>query len=146
MQPLEVREAFPERPLKLELLGLECCESESVRNLAEILERGRIAGRDIGGSDPERMAAPRVEDYVTELFKNSSVTVEVVSDIDTLKKEYPLFAAVNQCANGELASVSCTFLIIVNDTLLPIKAFPATGDVLFTCDTQVQVQLRKLST
>ena len=61
----------------------------------------RIAGRDIGGSDPERMAAPRVEEYVRELFQGSSISVEVVSDIKTIEKEYPLFAAVNRCANGK---------------------------------------------
>lgn len=35
----------------------------------------RLACRDIGGSDPERMAAPRVAEYVEELFKNSPVKV-----------------------------------------------------------------------
>ena len=33
--------------------------------------------RDIGGSDPERMAAPRVEEYVRESFKNSCIQVKV---------------------------------------------------------------------
>lgn len=36
----------------------------------------RLACRDIGGSDPERMAAPRVAEYVEELFRNSPVQVE----------------------------------------------------------------------
>lgn len=35
----------------------------------------RLAYRDIGGSDPERMAAPRVAEYVQELFKDSPVEV-----------------------------------------------------------------------
>lgn len=35
----------------------------------------RLACRDIGGSDPERMAAPRVAEYVEELFKKSPVQV-----------------------------------------------------------------------
>lgn len=35
----------------------------------------RVAYRDIGGSDPERMAAPRVAEYVQEMFKNSPVQV-----------------------------------------------------------------------
>lgn len=35
----------------------------------------RLAYRDIGGSDPERMAAPRVAEYVQELFKDSPVKV-----------------------------------------------------------------------
>jgi len=60
----------------------------------------RIAGRDIGGSDPERMSAPRVEEYVRELFLGSAVNVEVISDAATIEKEYPLFAAVDRCASG----------------------------------------------
>ena len=38
-------------------------------SLAQTFETGRAVSRDIGGSDPERMAAPRVEEYVRELFK-----------------------------------------------------------------------------
>jgi leucyl aminopeptidase len=33
---------------------------------------GRAVGRDIGGGDPERMAPPRVAEYVQELFNKSS--------------------------------------------------------------------------
>ena len=34
--------------------------------------------QDIGGSDPERMAAPRVEEYIQELFSGSaSVSVSI---------------------------------------------------------------------
>jgi leucyl aminopeptidase len=33
---------------------------------------GRVVGRDIGGGDPERMAPPRVAEYVQELFSKSS--------------------------------------------------------------------------
>ena len=47
------------------------------------------------------MTAPRVEQYVRDLFQGSSVSVEVISDIKTIEKEYPLFAAVNRCANGK---------------------------------------------
>ena len=32
---------------------------------------------DIGGSDPERMAAPRVEEYIQELFAGSPVSVSI---------------------------------------------------------------------
>ena len=61
----------------------------------------RTVARDIGGSDPERMAPPQVEDYVLTLFAMSTcITVEVVCDDKQLCKEYPLFAAVNRCAKG----------------------------------------------
>jgi leucyl aminopeptidase len=44
-------------------------------NYARAVEFGRAVGRDIGGTDPERMAPPRVAEYVQELFKSSSVKV-----------------------------------------------------------------------
>lgn len=47
------------------------------------------------------MAPPNVEQYVHELFRDSSISVEVVSDVPTIEKEYPLFAAVNRCASGK---------------------------------------------
>ena len=40
--------------------------------------------RDIGGSDPERMAAPRVEEYITKLFGDSS-PVKVSSFLNIVK-------------------------------------------------------------
>lgn len=44
------------------------------------------------------MSPPRVEEYVTKLF--SALKVEVISDVQTFNKEYPLFAAVNRAANA----------------------------------------------
>jgi leucyl aminopeptidase len=39
---------------------------------------GRAVGRDIGGADPERMAPPRVAEYVQELFgKSSGIKVKI---------------------------------------------------------------------
>lgn len=35
----------------------------------------RIVYRDIGGSDPERMAAPAVAEYVQNVFKDTCVKV-----------------------------------------------------------------------
>lgn len=101
--PLEVRESnVKNSEYKVCVLGLwaaEEAQGEKLVELANALESGRLAYRDIGGSDPERMAAPRVADYVQELFKNSPVQVEVVSDLKILEKEYPCLAAVNRCAN-----------------------------------------------
>ncbi|XP_034026566.1 putative aminopeptidase W07G4.4 isoform X2 [Thalassophryne amazonica] len=101
--PLELRE-LKVKPddCKVHVLGLwvaEDSEGQKLVRLAEALESGRLACRDIGGSDPERMAAPRVADYVQELFKDSPVTIEVISDLKVLEKEYPCLSAVNRCAN-----------------------------------------------
>uniref|UniRef100_A0A8P4GGG3 Zgc:152830 n=1 Tax=Dicentrarchus labrax TaxID=13489 RepID=A0A8P4GGG3_DICLA len=102
--PLEVREGnIKPSEHKVCVLGLwaaQKAEGQKLVKLADALESGRLACRDIGGSDPERMAAPRVADYVQELFRDSPVQVEVVSDLKVLEKEYPCLAAVNRCANS----------------------------------------------
>ncbi|KAG7273147.1 hypothetical protein CRUP_034545 [Coryphaenoides rupestris] len=102
--PIEVREAnCKSTPYKVCVLGLWVAKKEQgqkLMDLANALEGGRLVCRDIGGSDPERMAAPRVAEYVLELFKDSPVQVEVVSDVKVLEKEYPCLAAVNRCANA----------------------------------------------
>ncbi|KAJ8005770.1 hypothetical protein DPEC_G00121340 [Dallia pectoralis] len=102
--PLEVREASVKTSQhKVCVLGLwvekEATGKELV-NLASALESGRLACRDIGGSDPERMASPRVAEYVQGLFENTPVKVDVVSDLKVLEKEYPCLAAVNRCASA----------------------------------------------
>merc|ERR1712200_141892 len=56
-------------------------------------------GRDIGGSDPERMAAPRVEEYVTQCFAGTKVSVEVQKGHEFFEREYPCLAAVNRAAS-----------------------------------------------
>lgn len=45
------------------------------------------------------MAPPRVEEYLAELFRGTRITMQVVSDQDTLLQEYPLFACVNRAAS-----------------------------------------------
>ena len=55
--PLEVREQVPEKAVKVSKLGI--FGDDSKIELANALETGRIVSRDIGGSDPERMAAPK---------------------------------------------------------------------------------------
>lgn len=60
-----------------------------VLTLAEAIECGRAVARDIGGSDPERMAAPRVEEYVQALFAGSNIKVEVISDRKVIEREFP---------------------------------------------------------
>ncbi|XP_070540426.1 putative aminopeptidase W07G4.4 [Ptychodera flava] len=99
--PLEAREADAEKQKKIDKLGIwQRGKNERVMKLAKALEGGRSVARDIGGSDPERMAAQNVATFVSDLFndQNSGVSVKVISDEATLEKEYPLHAAVNRCA------------------------------------------------
>ncbi|XP_067857223.1 putative aminopeptidase W07G4.4 isoform X2 [Heptranchias perlo] len=99
--PLEIREAYPEKATKVDYLGVWASSEEEGKKLVLLslaLERGRTVCRDIGGSDPERMAAPNVADYVQSIFSNSVVAVSVTSDLATLEEKYPCLAAVNRCA------------------------------------------------
>ena len=50
---------------------------QATLDYAATIEEGRVVARDIGGSDPERMAPPRVEEYVREVFKGSNISVKV---------------------------------------------------------------------
>ena len=65
----------------------------------------RCVARDIGGSDPERMAPPNVEQYIQDLFKNTDIKVDVISDPKVLGQDYPLFAAVDRAARSKFSSV-----------------------------------------
>ena len=100
--PLEVREQVPDKQRKVELLGI-FGQGDNIAqkiDLAKALEAGKVVSRDIGGSDPERMAAPRVEEYIRDEFKGSDVSIEVIKGQTMFEQEYPCLAAVNRCASG----------------------------------------------
>jgi leucyl aminopeptidase len=69
--------------------------------LCIIIYFARSVARDIGGSDPERMAPPNVEQYIHDVFGNTDIKVEVISDPKVLSQEYPLFTAVDRAARSE---------------------------------------------
>ncbi|XP_072913572.1 putative aminopeptidase W07G4.4 [Hemitrygon akajei] len=99
--PLEICEAQKEKSDKVDYLGVWAPSEEEAKKLVKLasaLEMGRIVCRDIGGSDPERMAAPKVASYVQKIFQKSVVSVSVTSDLSTLQEQYPCLAAVNRCA------------------------------------------------
>ncbi|XP_022110456.1 putative aminopeptidase W07G4.4 [Acanthaster planci] len=100
--PYEIRQDVPAKAQKANKLFVWCENAATQNSLiqhAAAIESGRLVARDIGGSDPERMAAPSVSQYVMDLFRDSSsVKVSVVSDDNTLMNSYPLFSAVNRCA------------------------------------------------
>ena len=92
--PLEIRDLGQEKQSKV--TGLGWAGDTSIMEEALAIETGRVVSRDIGGSDPERTAAPRVEEYVRNLFSGTNVKVEVVQGQATFEKEYPCLAAVNR--------------------------------------------------
>lgn len=61
----------------------------NIFKVAGAIEAGRAVARDIGGSDPERMAAPLVADYVQQLFKDTVIKAEVISDPKVIEREFP---------------------------------------------------------
>ncbi|KAK7456570.1 hypothetical protein BaRGS_00039324 [Batillaria attramentaria] len=86
---------------RTEVLGVWSDNEDRVKKcvtLAAALEKGRIVTRDIGGTDPERMAAPCAAQYIQQTFKDTCVQVKIVKDVQELEKEYPLMAAVNRAA------------------------------------------------
>ncbi|KAJ0170731.1 hypothetical protein K1T71_013503 [Dendrolimus kikuchii] len=101
--PLQIRETFPDQAHKIEALGVY---SEGVKAIEDLLkeaialEISRGVSRDIGGSDPERMTPRATAKYLHDVFQGSGVKIRVVDDINTIEKEYPLFAAVNRAANS----------------------------------------------
>ena len=101
--PIEVRD-FKQNDTfkKVEKLGIYCVNAKKaaeVKREVFALECGKIVARDIGGSDPERMAAPRVVEYVKKMM-DDCIKVEVVNDPSVFEKDYPLLAAVNRCCRN----------------------------------------------
>jgi len=96
--PLEMREDVPDKKAKAKHLGVFGVPQNHL-DLAHALEAGRIVSRDIGGSDPERMAAARVEKYIYETFDKTDIKIEVMKGQTMFEKEYPCLAAVNRCAS-----------------------------------------------
>jgi len=103
--PIEVREALPDKSKKIQALGLCSKEFKSDEEAEKLIdnacgiEHGRIITRDIGGSDPERMAAEKVEEYLRAVFNGTSIKMSVVAGHSNFIKDYPLFAAVDRCAD-----------------------------------------------
>lgn len=97
--PLEIREAKPEKQTKVTSIGFFTTEDDDdFRKQVEAIESARTLVRDIQGSDPERMAPPRVAEYVEEHFKDTAIKVEVISDGAYIEANYPCLEAVNRAA------------------------------------------------
>ncbi|CAH1966056.1 unnamed protein product [Acanthoscelides obtectus] len=100
--PIQVRESDPSKVQKIDRIGvLTSCKqkTEKLVQLADVLESGRRVACDIGDADPERMAPQRVEEYVRKVFADGTIKLDVLSDLQHLTKEFPLFEAVNRAAS-----------------------------------------------
>ena len=95
-QPLEAREALGDAEVEpVQTIGfVAAADGETIARRVRAVEEGRRLARDLGGTEPERMAPPRFAELCEAAFAGSSVDVEIVSDRATLEKEYPLLMAV----------------------------------------------------
>ncbi|XP_052902934.1 putative aminopeptidase W07G4.4 [Anopheles moucheti] len=100
--PLQLREDVPARSHRFSKIGVyfesHAQKLPDLLRLVQTVEAGRFVARDIGGGDPERMAPPRVADYVLHAFKSGPVKVTVIDDPRVFERDYPLYQAVNRAA------------------------------------------------
>lgn len=70
---------------------------EEMVTIAWALEEGRRVARDIGGSDPERMCARRICDYLKAELKTDEIKM-TINPVDP--QQYPLAAVVDRGSNA----------------------------------------------
>ncbi|KAI1720776.1 cytosol aminopeptidase family, catalytic domain-containing protein [Ditylenchus destructor] len=100
----------------------EAESKKSLIKLANAFQSAFLVCRDVGDSDPVRMAPPRVAEYIQELFKNSAVKVRIESDQEVIRKEYPLVHAVNRSScDVEAYKARLIWLEYVNEETLRSK-------------------------
>jgi leucyl aminopeptidase len=93
-QPLEAREARGEQLVEpVHAVGLLQATQAQVTYLAA-LEAGRRLGRDLCGTEPERMTPKHFAQYCQQAFAGTAVQVSVQTDIQQLNQQYPLLMAV----------------------------------------------------
>jgi leucyl aminopeptidase len=92
---LQAREASVPKASPLETLVLAPGGHQAGADAAEAIEEGRRLARDIGSGDPERMTPLRLAEAVSAACQGTSdIKVSVLSDVDVLRKEYPLLMSV----------------------------------------------------
>lgn len=119
--PLNVRQEEPQKATKLNkiaVLPLDNANTDKFLRILDGLQSSFAVCRDVGDTDPIRMAPGPAAEYVQQHFKGTSIKVSVEEDVETIKKEYPLFAAVSRgCNHIEAHKVS--FILISFVFILP---------------------------
>jgi leucyl aminopeptidase len=101
--PIQYREAVPTNARRIQQLFVSSTTQTNLTSLIETavaLESGLFISRDIGGGDPERMAPPKVAEYVKKAFTNGVIKVEVINDQKKIEADFPLFGAVNRATSA----------------------------------------------
>lgn len=103
-EPLEGREALGEQELEpVEQVGFAAppwMDGEETGRWVTAIEAGRRVARDIGGTEPERMAPARMAEYCAEHVVGDRMAMEVVDSQDELLAHYPLLSAVARASFG----------------------------------------------
>ncbi|CAD5232065.1 unnamed protein product [Bursaphelenchus xylophilus] len=100
--PLNIRQEESNRSQKVERLGVLSTgsfHSSETLKLLDALQSSFAVCRDIGDTDPQRMAPGPAASYVQEHFKGTEIKVTIEDNVETLKKEFPLLAAVSRGCN-----------------------------------------------
>lgn len=91
-QPLEAREFYAPKSLTpVASIGLIGTVNTAYLNA---LAQGQYAARDLCGTEPERLAPLKFAEYCSELFKDSAVKMDVISERSMIADKYPLLDAV----------------------------------------------------
>jgi leucyl aminopeptidase len=99
--PLHVRQEDSSRAKKVDRLAVFPIshKGDGIVKVLNAVQSSFTVCRDVGDTDPQRMAPPKTAEYIQDVFKGTSVKVRVEGDVDKIRKEYPLMSAVNRCAN-----------------------------------------------
>ena len=97
-EPLEAREVRGEQELEpVTHLGFSVpagADGAFISKIVYAIERGRRLTRDLAGAEPERMRPAAFAAMCRDAFAETSVFVEVVDDMEVLRRDYPLLTAV----------------------------------------------------
>lgn len=96
-EPLEAREHDPDACEPVRQLAIQPPaegDRDAYLEWLSAVEAGRRAARDVAGTQPERMTPILMADYCHDLFANSVVQTEIISDLHVIEREYPLAFAV----------------------------------------------------
>lgn len=96
-EPLEAREALGKSIEPVRTIGVAVLEGDFTKKDAKFVtavDQGLRLAKDLGGTEPERMAPPAFASYVKQAFVKSPVKVSLVKSRARLEKDYPLLSAV----------------------------------------------------
>lgn len=96
-QPLEAREHFGDEAIE-PVVAMTLIAADVDVKWVQAVEAGRRAGRDLCGTEPERMSPMRFAEYCQDIFAGTAVKVTVIDDRMQLEHEYPLLAAVGRAS------------------------------------------------